>query len=80
MFVRPPKPQPPKLPPEPLTLKFKCPYCKHEIDTGLYPNIFEDDFKDIQTCYKEDGGCGKDFVLVVEREIKYKILKIEGED
>ncbi len=67
-----PVPRPPKIP----RLNFRCPYCKYELSIDM-PN---GNSKEIQTCYKEIGGCGKDFILVTEKIIKFRTLKIEGED
>lgn len=79
-------PRPPKIP----TLTIKCPYCNREVEVALNPAAILGRTKEIQTCRsilslgnereEKNIGCGKDFILVTEKTIKCRTLKIEGED
>lgn len=57
--------------------KIKCPYCGNVHDQHFeIAHIGE--HKVIATCWEEENGCGKDYVLKYTANLETKPLKIEG--
>jgi hypothetical protein len=61
-----------------MTTKVKCPYCGKEVAISVEDGQYFQ--KQIATCYIDDGGCDKDFVVDTYISISAKCKKIEGED
>ena len=58
----------------PLMIRIHCPYCGQKFYTKV-----DADQKMVRTCPRQGDqqGCGRDFVLTIEQEITYKVLRIE---
>ncbi len=57
-----------------MIVKVKCPYCgfvnKVSVENYWHPRVV--------TCDIDEGGCERDFVLKVKKEISTETFKIEG--
>jgi len=59
-----------------LAADVKCPYCG-KINKAIMKDKTWD--KIIVGCFSDNGGCDKDFVVIMSVEIKATARKIEGE-
>lgn len=60
-----------------MRIEVRCPYC------GFINTVFvEKDYchPKVVTCDIDEGGCERDFVLKVKKEISTETFKIEGEE
>lgn len=59
-----------------MMFKVKCPYCGFENKINVGKDYYIP--KEVITC-SDEGGCERDFVIDVKKEVIIKTFKIEGQ-